>query len=65
MKKENETRVYEICKVTLSIEKYYQDEVIFEIIDMDVCFLHIRARKILILLYGKPKKKICFGTTTR
>ena len=35
IKKGTEAKVTEICKIPFSIMKYYQDEVAFDVIDMD------------------------------
>ena len=32
-------QVLEVCKVLLSIGKYYKDEIICDVVDMDVCHI--------------------------
>ena len=44
IKKDPKVQVLEVCKVPLSIGKYYKDEIICDVVDMVVC--HI--------LLGKP-----------
>ena len=37
IKKGPEVQVLEVCKVPLSIGRYYKDEIICDVVDMDAC----------------------------
>ena len=37
IKKDPKVQVLEVCKVPLSIEKYYKDEIVRDVVDMDAC----------------------------
>lgn len=39
IKKAPEVHVIQACKVPLPKRKYYKDEVIYDVIDMDACYL--------------------------
>lgn len=47
IKKGPEVQVPEVCKVPLSIGKYYKDEILCDVVDMDAC--HILFRKTVAL----------------
>ena len=34
-----EVQVLEVCKVPLSIGKYYNDEILYDMVDMDACYV--------------------------
>ena len=39
IKKGLEVEVLEVCKVPLSIGKYYKDEIVCDVVDMDTCHI--------------------------
>ena len=39
IKKGPEVQVPEVCKVPLSIGKYYKDEIVCDVVDMDACHI--------------------------
>ena len=39
IKKGPEVQVLEVCKVPLSIRRYYKDEIICDVVDMDTCHI--------------------------
>ncbi|XP_020271056.1 uncharacterized protein LOC109846245 [Asparagus officinalis] len=41
IKKGPEVQVLDVCKVPLSIGKYYKDEILCNVVDMDACHVHL------------------------
>ena len=39
IKKGLEVQVLEVCKIPLSIGKYYKDEIVCDVMDMDACHI--------------------------
>ena len=39
IKKDPEVQMLEVCKSPLSIKKYYKDEIVYDMVDMDACHI--------------------------